>query len=116
MTTTKPYHAPHTSVTFGRPTVGPKVYLVRGPSGWPEQFVRKTADKALEVFLAPLDVLDVLASFATAMKLEGREEAWGDVLGHLAKITGTREQLISNTVGVAFWGRYIVAVRTEGAN
>jgi len=116
MTTAKPYHGTPSHVSFGRPTVGPKVYLVRGPSGWPEQFTRKLADKALETFLAPLDALDVLAAFAAAMRLEGRPETWEDVLDHLAKVTDTTKKLVPNAVGVAFWGRYLIVQAAEGAN
>jgi hypothetical protein len=116
MTTGKTYHAPHGGVTLGKPTIGPKVYLTRGPSGWPEQFPRRTADKALETFLAPLDLQDVLASFAAMMKLEARDETWEDVLAHLTKITGTAGKLIPNAVSVAFWGRYILALQNEGTN
>ena len=116
MTTPKHYHAPKTSVTFGKPAVGPKIYLSKGPSGWPEQFPRKLADKALDDFLAPLDTNTVLQTFRITMQLEARDETWGDVTAHLTKITGTAEKLIPGNVSVAFWGRYILLKRTEGTN
>jgi len=116
MTTPKPYHALKPSVAFGKPTVGPRVYLARGPSGWPEQFSRKLADKALDDFLAPLSVEEVLQTFTATMQLESREETWGDVTGHLAKIVETPVKNIPEIVSVAFWGRYVIAKRNEGAN
>lgn len=116
MTTPKPYHAPKTSVTFAKPAVGPKIYLSKGPSGWPEQFPRKLADKALDDFLAPLATDDVLRTFRVAMQLEARDETWSDVAAYLAKITDTTEKSITGNVGVAFWGRYLLAKRNEGTN
>jgi len=116
MTTPKPYHAPKTSVTFSKPAVGPKVYLARGPSGWPEQFPRKLADQALDDFLAPLNTEDVLQSFRVAMKLEAREETWGDVIGYLAKIVDAPEKHIPEVASVSFWGRYLLLKRNEGTN
>lgn len=116
MTTFKPYHAGKVSVTFGKPTVGPKIYLARGPSGWPEQFPRALADNALASFLAPLNVDDVVASFRRAVQLEGREEGWGDVITHLAKVTGSDEKRVPEIVGVALWGRYLIFRHNEETN
>lgn len=116
MATGKPYHARKTSVTFGKPTVGPKVYLVKGQSGWPETYARKVADKALSDFLNPLNVTDVLAAFTVSMTLEAREETWGDVLGYLGKITDTSEKTLPEIVGVAFWALYLISKQLEGTN
>lgn len=116
MTTFKPYHAGKVSVTFGKPTVGPKIYLTKGPSGWPEQFSRTVADNALASFLAPLHVEEVLASFRLALQLEGREENWGDVIAHLAKVTGSDEKHVPEIAGVALWGRYLIHKRDEEIN
>jgi len=114
MTTDKPYHKPN--VTFSKPAIGPKIYLAKGPSGWPEQFSRKLADEAIDKLLHPLRTEDVLGSFRVAMRLEARDEQWGDVIGYLSKITGTHEQQIPEVCSVAFWGRYVILKRNEGTN
>lgn len=116
MTTQKPYHAQASSVTFGRPTVGPRVYLTIGPSGWPETFKRATADLSLKEFLDPVDLDEALATFSTAMSLEGREETWEDVVAHLSKITHQPRSTIPRIVTVAFWARYTIHLAQEGAN
>lgn len=116
MTTSKPYHARKSSVTFGKPTVGPKIYLVKGPSGWPEQFVRKVADKALAEFLQPLTIDEMLTNFDLSMQLEACEATWGHVLGYLGKITDTSEKTIPEIAGVAFWGLYLLRQQNQGTN
>ena len=116
MTTQKTYHAQASSVTFGRPTVGPRVYLTTGPSGWPETFARATADRTLTDFLDPVELDEALSTFHDAMALEGREETWEDVMDHLSKITHQPRASVPRIVCVAFWARYTMHLDQEGAN
>jgi len=116
MTTKKPYHGQDGPVTFSRPTIGPRVYLVRGPSGWSETYNRKLADTALSKFIAPLDIGEVIGAFLTAMELEARPENWEDVMGYLAKITQQSPKTIPEIVGVAFWAQAMLHEEQEGTN
>jgi hypothetical protein len=116
MTTQKTYHAQASSVTFGRPTVGPRVYLTTGPSGWPETFSRATADRTLKEFLDPVELDEALSTFHDAMALEGREETWEDVADHLSRVTHQPRASIPRVVVVAFWGLYTIHLDQEGAN
>jgi len=116
MTTRKPYHGDDGPVTFTRPTIGPRVYLVKGPSGWSETYIRKLADTALAKFIAPLDLGEVIGAFLTAMRLEAREENWEDVIGYLAKITQQSSKTIPEIVGVAFWAQALLHDEQEGIN
>jgi hypothetical protein len=115
MTTRKPYHATQPSVAFERPTVGPRVYVAKGPSGWPETFVRKSVDKALIDFLAPLNVEELISLFATGVKLEAREETWGDVIDFLSRVTSKPTKLIPDAISVAFWATYLLLPEDTGA-
>jgi hypothetical protein len=109
MTTSKPYHGKKEVVTYGRPTIGPRVYLVKGPSGWSESFDRKTSDKALADFLTPLNVIEVIEMFLQHLKLEGAKAvSWSDITGYLGRITSTKPDLIPNPAGVAFWAQAIM--------
>lgn len=104
MTTHKKYHKPSEKVTYSRPVVGPRVYLVKGPSGWSESFDRKASDKAMLAFLAPLAVNTVLEAFLQHLKIEGaRAISWSDVTGYLGRITQSDPDNIADAVGVAFW-------------
>jgi hypothetical protein len=116
MTTSKPYHGPNQPVAFSKPTIGPRVYLVEGGSGWPETFSRKLADQAAIDFLAPLVIEVVLQAFQQAMQLETRGETWGDIIGFLAKITQQSSNAIPEIVGVGFWGRFLLFEQQQGAN
>jgi hypothetical protein len=116
MTTSKPYHGPNQTVAFGRPTIGPRVYLVEGTSGWAETFQRKLADKAVIDFLAPLDVEDVLETFSGEVRLGDRSESWGDVLDFLGKITGQKPSSIPDIVGVGFWAQLVLREQQQGTN
>lgn len=116
MTTRKPYQKAPGPVSFGKPTIGPRVYLTRGPSGWPETYMRDKADAALVEFLTPLDATTVVETFWIAMTLEGREENWEDVVGYLAKITQQTSKAIPEVVGVAFWGLALLHLMTGETN
>jgi len=104
------------TVVFGRPTIGPKVYITQGPSGWPEQIDRKKADAQLTAFLHPLDVDEQVAGFVMELSLKGETDTWGDVVTYLSEITEHAPSAIPEIVGVAFWARAILMQRTQGAN
>lgn len=116
MTTPKPYHTPAGTVTFARPTVGPRVYLTTGPSGWPETFKRATADRRLEEFLDPVEIDDAITTFAESVRLQGRDETWEDVTRHLSEVTHQPQAEIPREVAVAFWGQYTLYIIEEGSN
>ena len=116
MTTRKPYHGQDGPVTFGRPVIGPRVYLVQGPSGWLESFQRKLADKALLDFIAPLDLVEIITSFWTSMDLSARKENWEDVVSYLGGLTQRDPKTIPEIVGVAFWGQALLHEDKEEVN
>ena len=108
MTTRKTYHGREEPVTFGKPTIGPRVYLATGPSGWPEAFDRKRADAELAKFLHPITPDELVEPFIEAMRLEGAKAySWSDVMNYIAKITQIDWKLIPPAIGVAFWAHVI---------
>jgi hypothetical protein len=117
MATRKHYHGRRGGgdgpVVFGRPTIGPRVYLVRGPSGWSETYDRKLADAALAKFLHPLAVAAVISPFLTKIRLEAREETWADCVEHLTKITQIDPKAIPEIVIVAFWAQAMLLEEEE---
>jgi len=116
MTTSKPYHGRDSTVAFKRPTVGARVYLVVGGTGWTETYIRKQADEALAKLLHPLSVSDALTTFQAAMELEAREENWEDVMDFLGKITGQSPKVIPEIAGVGFWGQIVALELQQGTN
>jgi hypothetical protein len=120
MTTRKHYHGGRGDgdgpVVFGRPTIGPRVYLVRGPSGWSETYDRKLADAALAKFLAPLAIANVVALFLKKIRLEADEETWAGCVEHLAKITQADSRTIPEIVVVAFWAQTQLLEEQEETN
>jgi hypothetical protein len=115
-TTRKPYHGKDGPVTFGRPTIGPRVYLVKGPSGWSETYERKLADAALTKFVSPLDVVEICDALLTAIQLEKCEETWHDILDYLAKLTQQNAKTIPEIVVVALWAKMILHEETKEMN
>jgi hypothetical protein len=91
--------------SFTRPTIGPKVYLSRGPSGLPETFERKTADRELEQYLGRVKIKIAVDSFIRRMTLERRQENWSDVIEHLAGVTKLNADVVPLDVAVAFWAQ-----------
>lgn len=121
MTTRKPYHGQDGPVTFGRPTIGPRVYLVKGPSGWSETYDRKRADKALVDFVAPLEVNQLIDAFLASIRLARAETPrlvadWGDVVEYLAKITQQSTKTIPEIIAVAFWAQTILYEEQKETN
>ena len=91
---------------FGRPIIGPKCYLARGPSGHAETFRRPAADLALGSFVG--DRLSIaVEGFLRKMKLAGRPEEWSDVIDYIGEFTKTDADLVPIDVSVAFWARTI---------
>lgn len=120
MTTRKHYHGGGGGgdgpIVFERPTIGPRVYLVKGPSGWSETYDRKRADAALAKLLAPLTIASVVSPFLKKIRLEAREETWADCVAHLVKITQLDSKAIPEIVIVAFWAQAILFEEEEGTN
>ena len=90
-------------MTFSRPTIGPKVYLSRGPSGNAETFPRPSADRELEMYLGKVKVRIAIDGFIRKMLLERRAENWSDVIGYLSELTKLDADLVPLDVAVSFW-------------
>jgi hypothetical protein len=108
------------SLIFAAPIIGPKVYIVKGSSGWPETFDRKKLDAELVAFLAPLDLADVVSTFLLSRELAEKPKdrliAWHTVLGHIARTLGINYGLVPHTVGIAFWAHVLLAMAAAEAN
>jgi len=117
MTTKESYHRQGEPVTYGKPVIGPRVYLVKGPSGWSEAFDRKASDAKMVEFLAPLVVRDLIPVFKDRMRVEGAKAySWSDIMGWLAGRTTTDQRSIPDAVAIAFWAHVIMFDEAQGAN
>jgi hypothetical protein len=93
------------------------VYLVRGPSGWPETFPRELADQTLIDFLTPLDLTTMLDAFQHSMATEHRVQlTWDVVVGYLGKITQCPGKSVPEIAAVAFWGQLLLYTTHEDLN
>jgi len=108
----------HADLKFTAPIVGPKVYIAKGPSGWPETFKRETLDRELVKFLAPSKVDDLVGHFIALRANDEKKEAteWHTVMGFLGRMLGVAIETIPHTVGIAFWGHVVLATTTKGLN
>jgi hypothetical protein len=107
------------TVSYGPPTIGPRTYLAKGPSGWPESFDRKATDEKLAQFLSPLEVSSVIETFLGWLRSEGAKAiAWSDVTEHLANVTNSKPDLVPDAAGVSLWAQTILHKRAleAGAN
>lgn len=108
MTTGQPYHMPKSTIVFGKPVVGPKVYIAKGPSGWPEQIDRRKADAVLDAFLDPLDVGEVVGTLVLDIQTGRFENSWGGVVTFLARLTDRTPTSIPELAALALWGQALV--------
>lgn len=104
------------SVTFLSPVITPKVYLVKGPSGWPEPFKRDVADQALLKFITPVAIKDLVEVFVGRRTDTDRKEVdWYTIVGFLARTMGCTPKTVPHSCGVAFWAHVLIA-RDDNAN
>jgi len=120
MTTRSPYQKKE-PIAYGEPTIGPRTYLTKGPSGWPESFDRKKTDKRLVDFLNPLTVEKVIDLFLRDLKIKGAKAiSWSDVSGYLGHLTSQDPDLIPEECSVSLWAQTKLYIknqqRAEGAN
>lgn len=105
------------NVSFAKPTISARAYVSRGPSGWPETFKRDVADKALLAFIAPVDLDQLLDVFILQREVsEQKIPDWHTVIGFLARSMQTTPKQVPHQVGIAFWGRYLLALQQRVAN
>jgi hypothetical protein len=108
----------HSELAFACPIVGPKVYVTKGPSGWPETFKRAELDRELVLFLAPANVDQMVRHFIGTREIDENKEPtnWHTVMGYLGRMLGVAVETIPHTIGIAFWGRVVLASSMVGAN
>ncbi len=105
-------------ISFACPIVGPKVYIAKGPSGWAETFKRVDADRELVMFISPLEVDVLVACFVEKRSVaeEISETSWFTITGFLARMVGSTPKAVPHIVGVAFWGKIVIATTAQRAN
>lgn len=103
---------------FSVPTVTPKVYMTKGPSGWVETFKRTVLDKELTAFLAPLPVDTLVELFVAKRELSEDKEptSWFTIVGHISRTKGINPIDVPHTVGIAFWAHVVLATVYQGLN
>jgi hypothetical protein len=109
---------PDDYVTFGPPSIGPRAYVVKGPSGWVEAFAKTASDTALRVFLNPLPVDEAVMLFVTQRELSENKTAteWFTIVGFLGRTMKMTPKAVPHAAAVSFWAAVILYERAQGAN
>jgi hypothetical protein len=100
------------TITFTCPTVTAKVYVTRGPSGWPETFKRDKADQALAKLISPVAIADLVEVFVLNRQTSDNKDptSWFTIVGFLGRTIGASPRQISSEAGIAFWGHVVLAM------
>lgn len=100
------------TVEFTSPTIGPKVYVSRGPSGWPETFNREQADQQLRAFIVPIELDELVNAFVVQRTIAEKPEpsSWGHITHYLARNLSVHAKAIPDAVGIAFWAHVNLAL------
>lgn len=98
---------------FSVPSVGPKVYITKGPSGWTETFSRIKADADLANLIAPYTIGDMVDLFLLNRELKRTPTDWYTVTGFLGRMTNVSPKTIPPQAAVALWG-HVVLYSTHG--
>jgi hypothetical protein len=89
------------------PTIGPRDYVCRGPSGWPEAYDREESDEMLMELLANVPLTVAISSFIESDQVRREGLIWPVVLAFLSRITQTDVDRIPLPAAVAFWAKAI---------
>lgn len=109
-------------LAFTCPVIGPKDYVTRGPSGWPEAFKRKQLDGRLHDFVKSfgqtLAVHELVELFIMKRELAEKPEPtdWYSIVGFLARTLDTKPALVPHECGIAFWGHVVIASTARNVN
>lgn len=110
--------APKEAVFFKRPTIGRRLYIAEGPSGWPEQFSRAKLDEELTRLLGSITVEAAVDLFITQRELseDKKPETWHTVIGFLGRILEMHPFAIPHEAALAFWAQVILTHNSREAN
>lgn len=98
---------------FTVPSVGPKVYITKGPSGWTETFSRIKADAELAALVAPTTIVEMVDLFLLNRELKKTPTDWYTVTGFLGRMTNASPKAIPHPAAIALWG-HVVLYSTQG--
>ncbi len=101
---------------FQVPTVLPKVYMTKGPSGWPETFLRSRLDAELIAYVKPVPIPELIDIFMTARRLSRTPTDWFTIVGFLGRTMGCSPSDVPHTIGIAFWAHVVTTTLDRGAN
>jgi hypothetical protein len=106
------------SVSFSCPTIAPKHYIVKGPSGWTETFDRKTLDDELARFISPAEPRALADVFVTQRAVADKPDPvnWHTIVGFLGRVLGHSPRAVPATVGIAFWAHVELFKREQASN
>lgn len=106
------------SLVFMPPIIGPKVYLARGSSLWPETFDRAKADAELINFLDPLDLDEVVETFVLGREVaeDAKPVSWHTIIGFLGRTLSVHPNHVPQAAAIAFWAHVIMAQATKHTN
>lgn len=109
-------------LSFTCPVIGPKDYVTKGPSGWPEAFRRKALDAKLLAFVkaisTQISIDDLVGVFIAKRELAEDPEptSWFTVIGFIARQLDVEPRFVPHECGIAFWGQVVIAATTREVN
>jgi len=92
-------------VNFSKPTIGPRMYMSLGPSGWVEAFPRREADAELKL-LVDHPALAVEA-FIRARRTDKQPVSYTLIIEFLAALCMRPAELLPTSAIIAFWAGVI---------
>lgn len=96
-------------ILAGPPIVGPKEYVVKGPSGWPEIYSRIEADAMLIGFLKEFPLQLAISTFLDTNKTGVLLE---NIQSHLCLVGKINDAaLLTLPIIVSFWAKILEAKR-----
>lgn len=99
--------------TLSPPTIGPRDYVCRGPSGWPEAYDREESDQMLAEILTNVPLEVAISSFIESDSVRREGMLWPVVLTFLSRICHLDIDNIPLPAGVAFWAKAIRAQKEQ---
>lgn len=103
-------------VSFGKPTIGARVYLVAGPSAMLETFPRRLADEALKRLLGSVPVSLAVEGFVRARRNDKQAPSWALATDYLSGLCRVPEGAMEPAAIISFWAAVILDLEQPQGN
>lgn len=100
-------------VNFGKPSIGPRMYMTNEASGAIIAFPRRLADEALKQLLGTIPATLAAEGFVRGRQKDRQEPTWKMLVDYLVGLTRIPETAMDPAAVVAFWAWVLLQLQLD---